>query len=192
MGRLSTSIMNSVFSLLFICCFSLSSPTLANSSSYGKIGSLHEDSTQEYNKALASKEEIVKKIEEVISFMKQFNFYAKRHESEAIKFKIYVNAHIESIASCRNLEAQFEDERLTTNMSAFKTKLYKEEIEECFEDLDASTVSYSRAKSFFEGALTKLGQLKEQNEMASIRYSRNKKNLEEIIAAVDYWDSTRY
>lgn len=169
----------------------LSSILLANSSSpYGTTDSLHtkEDKVEMKNTLNINKlkkEKVTKQIKEIVSFMENFKMLSSRQREEAKQFQIYVNTHIESVASCQNLEDDLQVD-LKKGISDEEKSLYEEEIEECKEDLASSSISYEKAEGFFNQALETLKSLKTKNKIASKRYKRLEKSLKELNALVDY------
>ena len=169
----------------------LSSILLSDSSSrYGVTKSLHtEDSKVQMQESLSNnikkKEKVRKKIKEIVSFMENYKVLSKQQREEAKQFQIYVNTHIESIASCKNLEDDFKLD-MKKGISNDEEMLYEEEIEECKDDLSSNTVSYESAETFFNEALETLNKLKTKNKIAGKRYKILQTSLEEVNALVDY------
>ncbi len=161
---------------------------------YGTTNSLHTDNSkaqiqEDLSKAIKNKEKFTKKVKEIVSFMENFKMLSKKQRQEAKQFQIYVNTHIESIASCKNLEDDFKlDEE--KGISNDEKILYMEEIQECKDDLNSNTISYESAETFFNEALETLNRLKTKNKIAGKRYKRLQSSLAEVNALVDYLNTS--
>lgn len=175
----------------------ISSVLLADSTSnrYGVIESLHSKESQkkiqdDLSKGLKKKEKYTKDIKEIISFMENFKMLSQQQRNEAKQFQKYVDTHIESVAACKNLENDFKVD-IKNNISADEKTLYREEIQECKDDLADSTISYESAETFFNEALATLKNLKFKNKIAGKRYKVLESKLKSVNALVDYLNTTK-
>lgn len=164
------------------------------SSRYGVTNSLHTKNSkaemqEELTRAINSKEKFTKKVQEIVSFMENFKMLSEKQRQEAKQFQIYVNTHIESIASCKNLEDDFTTD-IEKGISNDEKVLYREEIQECKDDLSSNTVSYESAENFFAEALETLKTLKTKNKIAGKRYKRLQASLAEMNALVDFLNTS--
>jgi len=174
--------MTLMFSTMLLFCDS--------TSHYGVTSSLHKTESknsmkENLNRALSNKTKFTKKIQEIVGFMENFKKLSEQQKEEAKQFQLYVNRHIESIASCKNLEDDFNVD-MQEGISKEEEELYIDEIEECHEDLASNSISYTSAERFFNEALTTLNSLKIKNKMAAKRHKRLKKSLKEVSALVNY------
>jgi hypothetical protein len=169
----------------------LSNVLLADTSNrYGITNTLHSNSTknnmqEELNDKLSKKTKYTKNIQQIVDFMENFKLLSSRQRKEARQFQLYVNSHIEAIASCQNLENDFKTD-MKEGISPYEQTLYQEENDECKEDLGSSTVSYAIAKSFFNEALITLEKLKTKNKIAGKRYKRLQKSLKTTNALIEF------
>jgi len=187
--------MKRVWILLLLVNVSLYAES-TTSSRYGITQSIHSKETQQsVNEELVKKRqkenELTHKIKEIVDFMENFKLLSSKQRKEATQFQTYVNAHLASIASCKNLEEDFQMDLAKAPMSNEEIELYQEEIEECKSDLKESKVSYSQAKIFFDEALRTLNTLKVKNKLASKRYTRLQTSISEVSTMIEYLKSTR-
>ena len=187
--------MKRVWILLLLVEVSLYAESTA-SSKYVGMTQIHSEKTQqsvkeELVKKRQKENELTHKIKEVVDFMANFKLLSSKQRKEATQFQIYVNAHLASIASCKNLEEDFQMDLAKAPISNEEIELYQWEIEECKSDLKESKVSYSQAKTFFDEALRTLNTLKIKNKLASKRYTRLQTSITEVSTMIEYLKSTR-
>ena len=161
---------------------------------YGVTKSLHTDGSkaemqENLSRAIKDKKRFTKKVQEIVSFMENFKMLSEKQRQEAKQFQIYVNTHIESIASCKNFEDDFKMD-MEKGISNDEKELYIKEIKECKDDLSSNTISYESAEKFFSEALETLKKLKSKNKIAGKRYKRLQASLAEVNALVDYLNTS--
>jgi hypothetical protein len=167
--------------------------TLLLSDSTGRfeiVGNSHSKKSREeinVNKQhrLQDKDRYLKNIKDITDFMDSVKSLSAKQRREAELFKVYVQTHISSVASCKNMEEEFQLDR-NNGISNEEVEMYVAEIADCKKDLRKSMVTYQGATDFFNEAEQTLKTLKMKNRFAQKRYNRLKTQLEEINAFLEY------